>query len=122
VLCELDGTLWRKGTAAFRLLPFIDRDHPIIQELADMEGNDDPEPFVVDHDRSDRRLINLEESELSDSDTDSDADSAAHVSTDAESDPEEDYLDKLGINYAISDSRTPKYRQSSQMWKSRQYD
>jgi hypothetical protein len=88
VLRELNGTVWRKGTAAFRLLPFIDRDHPIIKELADME-DDDPEASPTDHDRQIQGLTDQERlSNMSDSDSDSDSgiDSAAHISTDGESD------------------------------------
>ena len=47
VLRELNGVFWRKGTAAFRLLPFIDHDHLIIQELADMEDEEDTETEVT---------------------------------------------------------------------------
>jgi hypothetical protein len=91
VLRELDGTLWRKGTAAFRLLPFIDRDDPIIQELADLEDEepeDSGEPLRIKE--RGRKEIDQEAPESSDSDTDSDIDSAAHVSTDAESDASEE--------------------------------
>jgi len=90
-LRELDGTLWRKGTAAFRLLPFIDRDDPIIQELADLEDEepeDSGEPLRIKE--QGRKEIDQEAPESSDSDTDSDIDSAAHVSTDAESDASEE--------------------------------
>jgi hypothetical protein len=86
VLRELDGALWRKGTAAFRLLPFIDRDHPIIQELADLEDEEATETEVTPRTRSwEADGIDLDREEASEAfnaDSDSDADSAAHVSTD----------------------------------------
>ena len=85
---ELDGAVWRKGTAAFRLLPFIDRDDPIIQELADLEDEEPGEPSGIRD--WEEKGIDQEASESSDSDTDSDIDSAAHVSTDAKSEASEE--------------------------------
>jgi len=90
-LRELNGALWRKATAAFRLLPFVDRSHPIIQELADMEeDDDDTEVSPTSRNRENDEPITWEKpSEESDLDSDSDVDSAAHVSTDAESEIED---------------------------------
>ena len=88
---ELDGTLWRKGTAAFRLLPFIDQDDLIIQELADLEDEepeDSREPLRIKE--RGQKEIDQEAPESSDSDTDSDIDSAAHISTDVESEASEE--------------------------------
>jgi hypothetical protein len=34
VLRELDGTILKRGTAAFRLLPYISRSHPDFQRIA----------------------------------------------------------------------------------------
>lgn len=62
VLEELDGTQWKQGVAAFRLLPYVSREDSRLQELADMED--------------------LEEDTESDSDTES---ADTHVDQDSES-------------------------------------
>jgi hypothetical protein len=72
--------LWKKGTAAFRLLPFIDQDHLITQELAGKKDDGD-----IKAKKSPRAGRTNQASDMSNSDSDSDSDSAAHVSTDANS-------------------------------------
>ena len=41
VLKEMDGAILRQGVAAFRLYPYIDRNSPILETLADDELSDD---------------------------------------------------------------------------------
>jgi len=41
VLKEMDGTFLRQGVAAFRLYPYIGRNSPILETLANEEGSDD---------------------------------------------------------------------------------
>ena len=46
VLQELDGAYWRQTVAAFRLLPYITRNDPILDELASVPDEEDPLPLI----------------------------------------------------------------------------
>lgn len=43
VVAELDGAVWRDAVAAFRVLPYISRSNPHLQELQDDSDENDSE-------------------------------------------------------------------------------
>lgn len=49
VLQELDGAIWRQPVAAFRLLPYISRDDPVLEDL--MQDPDEEPPLAPDEER-----------------------------------------------------------------------
>ena len=44
VLQELDGAFLRQAIAAFRLLPYVSRDDPVLEEFADIPDEEEPLP------------------------------------------------------------------------------